>query len=453
MPPSRVPLLALTAPALLVLPLGAQEPLRLDPVAAVVADLAAYVPGRLAEDRIPGMAIALIRDGRVVWEGAFGVTNAIASRPARAETAFPAASLGKVVVAHTALRLVGRGVLGLDEPLDRYLPTPRLTDSADRARITLRQVLTHTSGLSNFLGDRERHSRFTPGERFAYSGVGFMYLQEVLESVGDAPLDSVVSRETLRPMGLERLWFGRGPAEPGSVAWGHIPLSRAVAPFGIVFLPLSLVLLGASSLLSRVRRMRWRLSRREAWSGTAAAAAGAIAFLFSKAANPWLVPFFVLVFAAFAGIAVALANLPPRKIPRALTAAALFVALYLAGRRLPVPVPAIPRDPNAASSLYATAGELARFLIAASADSPAMREPRVPASEHLSWGYGVGVQRGVSGNAIFHWGSNPAARAAIVYYPDSGTGVVVLANGGTAGDAVGEVALRAVGGPAYWVEE
>jgi CubicO group peptidase (beta-lactamase class C family) len=453
MPTVRVPLLALSAPALLVLPLRGQEPLRLDAVATVVADLEGYVPGRLAEDRIPGMAIALIRDGRVAWEGAFGVTNSITARPARAETAFPAASLGKVVVAHAALRLVDREVLGLDTPLDRYLQTPWLSDSADRARITLRQVLTHTSGLSNFLGDRKRLSRFTPGERFGYSGVGFMYLQEVLESVGKAPLDSVVARETLRPMGLERVWFGRGPADPGSVAWGHIPLGRAVAPFGIVFLPLSLVVLAASSLLSRIRRQWWRLSRREAWAGTAGAAAGATAFLFSKAANPWLVPFFVLGFAACVGLAVALANLLPRKIPRTLTAAALFAALYLAGRRFPVPVPAIPRDPNAASSLHATAGELARFLVAAANDSAAMREPRVPASEHLSWGYGVGVQRWVSGNAIFHWGSNPAVQAAMIYYPDAGAGVVVLANGGTAGDAVGEVALRAVGGPTYWIEE
>jgi CubicO group peptidase (beta-lactamase class C family) len=436
-----------------VLPLQAQKPLRLDPVATVVADLEDYVPGRLGEDRIPGMAIALIRDGRVAWEGAFGVTNSITSRPALPETAFPAASLGKAVAAHTALRLVDGGVLGLDEPLDRYLRTPWLTDSADRARITLRQVLTHTSGLSNFLGDRKRLSRFTPGERFAYSGVGFMYLQEVLESVGKAPFDSVVARETLRPMGLERLWFGRGPADPGSVAWGHIPLGRGVAPFGIVFLPLSLVAHAASSILSRIRRKRWRLSGRETWAGAAAAATGTTAFLFAKAANPWLVPFFVLVFVAFLGLAVALAHLLSRKVPRALTAAALLVALYLAGRRLPVPVPAIPPDPNAASSLHATAGELARFLVAAADDSPAMREPQVPASEHLSWGYGVGVQRMPAGNAIFHWGSNPAVRCAMIYYPDAGAGVVVLANAGTAGDAVGEVALRALGGPAYWIDE
>jgi CubicO group peptidase (beta-lactamase class C family) len=77
----------------------------------------------------------------------------------------------------------------------------------------------------------------------------------------------------------------------------------------------------------------------------------------------------------------------------------------------------------------------------------------VQMSEHLSWGYGVGIQRAPSGNAIFHWGRNPAVRSAMVYYPGAGIGVVVLANSGTAGDAVGEIALRAVGGPAYWIEE
>lgn len=54
---------------------------------------------------------------------------------------------------------------------------------------------------------------------------------------------------------------------------------------------------------------------------------------------------------------------------------------------------------------------------------------------------------------MFHWGSNPAARGALVYYPEAGVGVVVLANSGTARDAVAEVALRAVGGPSYWVNE
>jgi CubicO group peptidase (beta-lactamase class C family) len=280
-----------------------------------------------------------------------------------------------------------------------------------------------------------------------------MYLQEVLESVEKAPLDSVVARETLRPLGLHRVWFGRGPADPGSVASGHVPLGHAVAPFGIVFLPLALVALAVSTLFSRLRRQRWRLSRRETVAGVALAAGGAIAFLFSKASNPWLVPFFVLVFAASLAVAVALAHLLPRRIPRPLAAVVLFVALYLAGRHLPVPVPGIPAQANAASSLYATAGELARFLIATSDSSPAMREPRVRVSEHLSWGYGVGVQREGTGNAIFHWGRNPAVRSAMVYYPGAGIGVVVLANGGTAGDAVGEIALRAVGGPGYWVEE
>jgi len=452
MPSSHGPLVSLAALALLAPSTRAQQPLRLDPVPTVVADLEGFIPRRLAEDRTPGLAIALMRDGRVAWEGAFGVVNAITRERVRVETAFPAASLGKPVAAHTALQLVKSGAIGLDAPMDRYLPTPWLADSGDRARITLRQVLTHTSGLSNFLGDRERRSRFPPGERFEYSGVGFMYLQRVLESAGAAPLDSVVARETLRPMGLGRMWFARGPADPGSVALGHIPLGRAVAPFGIVFLPLLLAALAIAAVATRARWKRWRLSHRALVIAACGATVGTIAFLFSQAANPWLMPFFILVFAAFLGLAVALALLVPR-IPRAISASVIFVALYLAGRDLPVPVPAVPGKANAASSLHATAGDLARFLIAVADSSAGMARPQVSASDHLSWGLGIGVQRGVPGEAVFHWGRNPAVRSAMVYYPASGTGVVVLANGGTAGDAVAEIALRAIGGPAYWAEE
>jgi CubicO group peptidase (beta-lactamase class C family) len=80
-----------------------EPPLRLsEPTEAIVADLESYIPGYMREQGIPGVGIALIRDGEVVWTEGFGVANAITRQPVTPETAFEVASNSKVVTAYTA---------------------------------------------------------------------------------------------------------------------------------------------------------------------------------------------------------------------------------------------------------------------------------------------------------------------------------------------------------------
>ena len=94
-----------------------ESPLRLsEPIEAIVADLERYIPEYMREQNIPGVAIALIRDGDVVWTEGFGVANVLTRQPITPETLFEVASNSKVVTAYIALRLVDQGVLSLDEP-------------------------------------------------------------------------------------------------------------------------------------------------------------------------------------------------------------------------------------------------------------------------------------------------------------------------------------------------
>ncbi|HYC33457.1 MAG TPA: serine hydrolase domain-containing protein [Gemmatimonadales bacterium] len=439
---------------------AAQYPLRTDPVDSVVADLRRYIPGRMAEDRVPGMAVALLRGGRVAWVEGFGVGNALGRAPVTPATPFPAASLGKALVAYAAARAADRGVLGLDDKVGARLGSGWSADTSRRDRVTVRHLLTHTSGLSNFLGDRERRLRFEPGDSFAYSGVGFMVLQEALASTagdGDS-LDGIVARDVLDPLGIGAARFGRGAPGAEPSASGHIPLGRAIVPFGLVFLPLWAV---ARLALWRARRLRGR-----GWIAAAVAAAGATGFLLSRAANPRLVPFFVGAFVAYALVALA-GGLVAARVLRARRWAAPIGALptglllFALLRGVPVPVPdGTPPGGNAASSLRADAAGLARLLAELARPTlltPAMaaelRREHVRVSDHVAWGLGIALQRAPGADALFHWGSNPAARAAMIVYPASGSGVVVLANSGTAGDAVVDVVQRALGGPPWWADE
>jgi len=169
---------------------------------ADLATLERRVPELMQAGDVPGVSIAVIRDGKLFWSGAFGVADPSSGSPTRPDTFFQAASLSKPVFAYIVLRLADRGALGLDTPLISYLPYERFAD--ERAtRITARMVLSHTTGLPNWGGDKLTLA-FAPGEHFSYSGEGFFYLQKVVEKITGIPLAELARREVFAPLGMTR---------------------------------------------------------------------------------------------------------------------------------------------------------------------------------------------------------------------------------------------------------
>jgi len=191
---SQVRALAASVPA-------SQPPLRTsEPVGDIVADLEKFIPSHMDQQGIPGVAVALIRDGKVVWADGFGVTNTITGEPVTVDTVFEVASISKVVTAYTALRLVEQGLLSLDQPVVTYQSEPWLPPSAYREQITLRQLASHSSGLSDRQLPLDRSIRFRPGSDFLYSGVGALCIQNVIEQVTGQPLDEVANAIVFEPL-------------------------------------------------------------------------------------------------------------------------------------------------------------------------------------------------------------------------------------------------------------
>lgn len=155
----------------------------------------------IADAEIPGLSIAFVADGQVVWNAALGVANTETGTPVTPETIFEAASLTKPVVAYAALKLVERGELDLDVPLWDLLPYPRLEHDQRSRDITARHVLSHTTGLPNWGGNPLEMNR-GPGERWGYSGEGFVYLQRVIEELTGEPLVELIRREVFQPLGM-----------------------------------------------------------------------------------------------------------------------------------------------------------------------------------------------------------------------------------------------------------
>jgi CubicO group peptidase (beta-lactamase class C family) len=180
------------------------------------------VPELMRAGDVPGLSIAVLRDGKLFWSGAFGVADPSTDAPARPETVFQAASLSKPVFAYTVLRLADRGVLALDTPLVTYLSYPRFADDRT-ARITARMVLSHSTGLPNWGGDKLKLA-FNPGEHFSYSGEGYFYLQKVVEKLTGLPLAELARREVFVPLGMSRtsyVWLGE-PAAAGVDDYGDV---------------------------------------------------------------------------------------------------------------------------------------------------------------------------------------------------------------------------------------
>lgn len=174
---------------------------------AAIAQLEKNLPALMKAADIPGISIALIRGGKPVWTRAFGVKNSETKEAATEETIFEAASLTKPVFAYAVLQLVDAGKLDLDAPLNKYLPG-NYDVAADDARvnqITARRVLTHSTGFPNWRQPRNAKNLpiyFAPGERFSYSGEGFVYLSKVVEKITGMKFDEYVRQAVFVPLGM-----------------------------------------------------------------------------------------------------------------------------------------------------------------------------------------------------------------------------------------------------------
>ena len=198
------------------------EPPLNKPDQETIAALRKRIPELLKESSVPGLALALIRDGKTYWVQGFGVRNAETGQAVSEDTVFEAASLSKPVFAYGVLKLVDQGKLDLDAPLTRYLPKPYIDGDARLEKITARIVLSHRTGFPNWKGDGNPLTiHFTPGERFSYSGEGFVYLAKVVEQVTGKPLNDYMTEAVFQPLGMKTSSYLWRPDYDARTATGH----------------------------------------------------------------------------------------------------------------------------------------------------------------------------------------------------------------------------------------
>ncbi len=178
----------------------------------------------VAGGRIPGLAVAIVQNGRVLSARGYGVTDSRAGQPVDAHTVFRLASLSKSFAGTMTGMLVNDGVLRWDSKLVDYLPDFRLSQPAAAQQVTITDLLSHRVGLTHNAYDRdieanvEFHTlarklataplKCTPGQCYAYQNVAFSLVGDVVFAATGQFFSEAVARRIFKPLGMHDASYG-----------------------------------------------------------------------------------------------------------------------------------------------------------------------------------------------------------------------------------------------------
>lgn len=188
------------------------------------AAMDAFLQKQMDSLQLPGLSIAFINKGKIVYHRALGIKDIKTKEPVDEQSIFEAASLSKPIFAYWVLKMADRGLLRLDTPLYKYLPYPDIAQDERYKLITARMVLSHQSGLPNwrfFTADSSLHVKqgdlylnFKPGTSFNYSGEGFLYLGKVVAHLLNRSLQNIeplFEREVAIPLHMPHSSYTANP--------------------------------------------------------------------------------------------------------------------------------------------------------------------------------------------------------------------------------------------------
>ena len=171
--------------------------------------------------RVPGCAVAVVHDGKVIWAKGFGTTAKGGDQPVTPDTLFPVASITKTFTTTRMAQLVDAGKVNWDDLIARHLPWFQLSDPQATQSVTLRHAASHSGGLASHdllwyrwggtMRDRvERLKNLPlqskPGEKFAYQTSLFTALGLVEEAVDGKPWAEQVRNGLIEPLALRSTW-------------------------------------------------------------------------------------------------------------------------------------------------------------------------------------------------------------------------------------------------------
>lgn len=213
------------------------------PLNTFSANLDRFVEGARRHYRVPGVAVAVARDGQIVHVAAYGRRSLDIDAAADINTAFAIGSCSKAVTSAVAAALVDEGKLGWDDRIRTFLRDFQLYDSWISDHVTLRDLLGNRTGLSRASvgeygsdlsrADLLRRARSIPPvcgfrDQYAYCNVGFVAAAEAMARCSGMPFDQLIDHYMRRPLGLTASRIGRANPLTENVAAPHYPIDGVV---------------------------------------------------------------------------------------------------------------------------------------------------------------------------------------------------------------------------------
>lgn len=380
------------------------------------------VSGFAAHDR-EGYSIVYYESGKAVFQNYGDEINE--------KSVFELASNGKAVSAYIALKMVDEGKLNLNDKIAPFLDADLITEDKRIYDITLKQLLCHTAGFSpSYELGIDKKIYTDPGGKFCYSGVGYIYLQNVIENVSGMTIEEAADYYVFEPLGMNNSTFTYA-----KTVTPYMNLSSAVLYMFAVFVTVFMILLPIGLAIRKITKCR-------IFSGkiifiVCFVVAGIINMLF-------LLFIFVSKVAADFGICFAwmgLLLLFTRKSKTLFYAvvpimtAFMLVLGFTISISIPVTNDIVAKEPNCAYTLKSTSEDMSLFCQELmkqyySSDGVVkdMFSDAITIDAVNSWGLGIAIEAEREGETYWHSGINPGFQSLFVLYPLQDQYVIILTN-------------------------
>lgn len=194
----------------------------------------------MKEESIPGLALGLVKDRKILYTNGFGVKNINKDEKITEETIFHMASISKTFVATAIMQLYERGKLDIYKPVINYIPYFKLSDKR-YGEITIQQMLSHLSGMpdvEDYEWDNpqyddnalERYVKsldniklmWEPGEKFSYSNITYEILGDIISKVSEMTFENYMKENILNPLEMNNSTYLKQDVPKGSLVSPHI---------------------------------------------------------------------------------------------------------------------------------------------------------------------------------------------------------------------------------------
>lgn len=371
---------------------------------------------------INGYSIAYCEDNEIVFQNHGDGINE--------KSVFELASNGKTVSAYIILKMVDEGKLHLDDKIAPFLDDDLLTDDLRMNDITVRQLLCHTAGFSpSFELGIDKKIYADPGEEFCYSGVGYIYLQNVIENVSGMSIEEAADVYGFEPLGMNNSTF----ASTKTVT-PYMNFSSVVLYIFSVFVIVFIVLLSLGFVVGKTTKCRFFFKK--CILSVCFVIAGMINTLFLL----FVVSKVVVIFEGCFALMGLLLLLTRKNTKLFYAVVPIMTALMLIlGFTIPISIPVtndiVAREPNCAYTFKSTSEdmslfcqELMRQYLSSDGAVKDMFSDTVAIDPVNGWGLGIAIEAEREGETYWHSGINPGFQSFFVLYPSQDKYIIILTN-------------------------